>query len=135
MNSCKAKEAHWRRDALPSTPGILIQMPLKQKSPGRGGPAEASVESGIAIRGLCGSDFLLLFRCFVGIVVGLLANTCVEGTSRFAAELGYRVTLVTDATAAFGADGMHAAHVLNGPTYAHELLTSSQVVTRLSRAS
>lgn len=81
-------------------------------------------------------DFLLKQRCVTNvIVVGLLANTCVEGTSRFAAELGYRVTLVTDATAAFGADGMHAAHVLNGPTYAHELLTSSQVVTRLSRAS
>lgn len=81
-------------------------------------------------------DFLLKQRCVTHvIVVGLLANTCVEGTSRFAAELGYRVTLVTDATAAFAADGMHAVHVLNGPTYAHELLTSAQVVTRLSRAS
>jgi nicotinamidase-related amidase len=31
------------------------------------------------------------------IVIGLLANTCVETTSRFAVELGYHVTLVKDA--------------------------------------
>lgn len=80
-------------------------------------------------------DFLLKQRGVTHvIVVGLLANTCIEGTSRFAAELGYVVTLVTDATAAFSDDRMHAAHVLNGPTYAHELLASAEVVARLTRA-
>jgi nicotinamidase-related amidase len=34
------------------------------------------------------------------IVIGLLANTCIESTSRFAMELGHHVTLVKDATAA-----------------------------------
>ncbi|PMZ30115.1 isochorismatase, partial [Pseudomonas sp. GW247-3R2A] len=34
------------------------------------------------------------------VVVGMLANTCIESTARFAAELGYHVTLVRDATAA-----------------------------------
>lgn len=78
-------------------------------------------------------DFLLKQRGITdAIVIGLLANTCIEGTSRFAVELGYRVTLVTDATAAFSADRMHAAHVLNGPTYAHELLASAEVVQRLA---
>ena len=33
------------------------------------------------------------------IVVGLIAHTCVEATVRFAAELGYEVTMVKDATA------------------------------------
>jgi ureidoacrylate peracid hydrolase len=33
------------------------------------------------------------------IVIGLIAHTCVESTVRFAAELGYEVTLVKDATA------------------------------------
>ncbi len=33
------------------------------------------------------------------IVIGLLAHTCVESTVRFAAELGYEVTVVKDATA------------------------------------
>ena len=69
------------------------------------------------------------------IVVGLLANTCVETTSRFAVELGYHVTLVKDATAAFSTDRMHAAHELNGPTFAHDILTTAELVAALSRSS
>jgi nicotinamidase-related amidase len=65
------------------------------------------------------------------IVVGLLANTCIESTARFAAELGYHVTLVRDATAAFKPEAMHAAHVINGPTYAHEILGAAAVVRAL----
>lgn len=42
------------------------------------------------------------------IVVGLIANTCIECTSRFAVELGYHVTLVQDATSAFRAEAMRA---------------------------
>ncbi len=33
------------------------------------------------------------------IVIGLIAHTCVEATVRYAAELGYEVTVVRDATA------------------------------------
>ena len=35
------------------------------------------------------------------IVIGLIAHTCVEATVRFAAELGYEVTMVKDATASY----------------------------------
>jgi nicotinamidase-related amidase len=69
------------------------------------------------------------------IVVGLLANTCIEGTARFAMELGYHVTLVRDATAAFSHDHMHAAHGLNGPTFAHAILTTSEVLASLPSGS
>jgi nicotinamidase-related amidase len=62
------------------------------------------------------------------IVVGLLANTCIESTSRFAMELGYHVTLVRDATAAFTREMMRAAHELNGPTFAHEILTTAELI-------
>jgi nicotinamidase-related amidase len=65
------------------------------------------------------------------VFVGLLANTCIEGTARFAAELGYHVTLVTDATAAASPDRMHAAHVLNGPTFAHQIATTADVIAAL----
>lgn len=65
------------------------------------------------------------------IVIGLLANTCIESTAKYAAELGYHVTLVRDATAAFKAEAMHAAHVLNGPTYAHQIVASAQVIAAL----
>jgi nicotinamidase-related amidase len=43
------------------------------------------------------------------IVIGLIASTCVESTVRFAAELGYEVTMVRDATASFSAEEMHAS--------------------------
>jgi nicotinamidase-related amidase len=62
------------------------------------------------------------------IVVGLLANTCIESTARYAMELGYHVTLVRDATAAFTHEMMHAAHELNGPTYAHAIARTSELL-------
>jgi nicotinamidase-related amidase len=67
------------------------------------------------------------------ILVGLLANTCIETTAKFAAELGYHVTLVRDATAAFSPEAMHAAHVINGPTYAHAIVSSAEVVAALAQ--
>lgn len=66
------------------------------------------------------------------IVIGLLANTCAESTGRFAMEMGYHVTLVTDATAAYSTEAMHTAHVVNGPTYAHEILTTEALVSALA---
>ena len=68
------------------------------------------------------------------IVVGLLANTCIESTARFAMELGYHVTLVRDATGAFSKDMMRAAHELNGPTFAHEILTTEELLAALPQA-
>jgi nicotinamidase-related amidase len=68
------------------------------------------------------------------IVIGLLANTCIESTSRFAMELGYHVTLVKDATAAFSQDMMHAAHALNGPTFVHAILTTAELLAALPHA-
>ncbi len=66
------------------------------------------------------------------IFIGLIANTCIEASARYAAELGYHVTLVRDATAAMSADAMHAAHEINGPTYAHAILTTAEVVGKLA---
>ena len=68
------------------------------------------------------------------IVVGLLANTCIESTARYASELGYHVTLVRDATAAFKPEMMHAAHELNGPTFAHSIVTTEELVAALAQA-
>ena len=65
------------------------------------------------------------------IVVGMLANTCVEATARGGAELGYHVTLVRDATAAFSSEAMHAAHEINGPAFAHAILTTDAVIAAL----
>ena len=61
----------------------------------------------------------------------MVANTCVEATARCGAELGYHVTLVRDATAAFSPEAMHAAHEINGPTFAHAILTTDAVIAAL----
>jgi len=65
------------------------------------------------------------------IVVGLIAHTCVEATVRFAAELGYEVTLVKDATADYSDAHMHAALEINIPSYASRIITANEVVERI----
>ena len=68
------------------------------------------------------------------IVIGLIAHTCVESTVRFAAELGYDVTLVKDATADYGEEFMHAALVTNLPNYASAVVTTREALDLLSGA-
>ena len=68
------------------------------------------------------------------IVIGLVAHTCVESTVRFAAELGYEVTLVKDATADYADEFMHAALVVNLPNYASAIVTAKEAVDLLSGA-
>jgi nicotinamidase-related amidase len=69
------------------------------------------------------------------IVIGLIAHTCVESTVRFAAELGYQVTLVKDATADYTDEMMHAALHLTLPNYASSIVTTDQVVNSISVTS
>lgn len=66
------------------------------------------------------------------IVIGLIAHTCVEATVRFAAELGYEVTMVKDATADYSDEEMHAALDVNIPNYASAMVSASEVVESLS---
>jgi len=66
------------------------------------------------------------------IAIGLLANTCLESTVRFGAELGYQVTVVKDATAALSAEQMHAAIDVNLPHYANAIVTANEMVEALA---
>lgn len=66
------------------------------------------------------------------IVMGLIAHTCVEATVRYAAELGYEVTMVKDATTSYSHDHMHAALEVNIPNYASALVTASEPVDALA---
>lgn len=66
------------------------------------------------------------------IVVGLIAHTCVEATVRFAAELGYDVTMVKDATASYSDVEMRAALEVNIPNYASAILTTDEVLATIS---
>ena len=62
------------------------------------------------------------------IVIGLIAHTCVEATVRYAAELGYEVTVVNDATADYSDKEMPAALDVNIPNYAGAVVTAEEVV-------
>ena len=66
------------------------------------------------------------------IVMGLIAHTCVEVTVRYAAELGYGVTMVKDATADYSDEEMHAALDVNIPNHASAIVTTNEVVEALS---
>jgi len=66
------------------------------------------------------------------IVIGLIAHTCVEATVRFAAELGYEVTVVKDATADYSDREMHAALKVNIPNYASAIVTAQDIVDSIS---
>src|SRR5262249_18781321 len=66
------------------------------------------------------------------IVIGLIAHTCIEATVRYAAELGYEVTVVTDATADYSDDEMHAALGVNIPNYASAIVTTTEIVDTIS---
>ena len=66
------------------------------------------------------------------IVIGLIAHTCVEATVRYAAELGYDVTVIRDATADYSDVEMHAALDVNLPSYASAIVTTNEVVDAIS---
>lgn len=84
--------------------------------------------------GFCNTDLDVQLRQHGAqniILIGMIANTCLETTGKFGAELGYHVTLVRDATSAFSAEAMRAAHDINGPTYAHAILTTQELVAAI----
>jgi ureidoacrylate peracid hydrolase len=66
------------------------------------------------------------------IVIGLIAHTCIEATVRFAAELGYGVTVVRDAVADYSDREMHAALEVNLPNYASAIVSTAGIVDSIS---
>jgi nicotinamidase-related amidase len=66
------------------------------------------------------------------IIIGLIAHTCIEATVRFAAEVGYEVTVVKDATADYSDEMMHAALDINMPNYASAIVATREVVDAIS---
>ncbi|KAJ6000053.1 Isochorismatase-like protein [Penicillium waksmanii] len=67
------------------------------------------------------------------VLAGLATNTCVESTARAAREIGFHVTLITDATAAFSIELKNAAIDLIWPVIADQLMTTKQWVSSFSK--
>ena len=51
---------------------------------------------------------------------------------RYAAELGYEVTVIKDATASYSDDHMHSALDINIPNYASAIVTTTEIVDSIS---
>ncbi|UKZ74567.1 hypothetical protein TrVFT333_002237 [Trichoderma virens FT-333] len=69
-------------------------------------------------------DFLLRQRTITNVVIaGLTANACVESTARYAYDLGYHVTLLSDATASFTQEQKLAATEVSWPLFASKVVT------------
>jgi nicotinamidase-related amidase len=69
------------------------------------------------------------------IVIGLIAHTCIESTVRQAAELGYEVTVVKDATADYSSEMMHAALDINIPNYASAVVSTQEIVAAIAASA
>ena len=107
--------AQWHPDFQPQPDDVMIREHL-----GGSGFANTDLDFQLKQRGI--------HRL---ILIGMLANTCLETTGKFGVELGYHVTLVRDATAAFSLEAMRVAHEINGPTYAHAILTADELIAAL----
>lgn len=64
-------------------------------------------------------------------LVGMVTNSCIEATARSAVDLGYHVTLVTDAVAAFSPEEHHRTVAEIYPMIAHAVQDTAQVLTAL----
>jgi nicotinamidase-related amidase len=106
----------WYPDLAPQPGDVVVQQHW-----GQNGFANTDLNFQLGQRGI---DKIIL--------AGLVANTCIEATARFGVELGYHVTLVRDATAAFSPEAMHAAHEINAPTFAHAILTTDVLIAELT---
>src|SRR3984957_19231354 len=65
------------------------------------------------------------------IVIRQRANTCIDSTVRYAAELGYDVTLVKDAIASYQWEEMRATLEINLPNYASTIISASETIAAL----
>ena len=77
--------------------------------------------------GFAGTDLDMLLRqhgISRVVVAGNRVNTCIDATGRYAVELGYHSTLISDAIAAFSDDEMRATIETNWPAYGHAVLTT-----------
>ena len=74
-------------------------------------------------------DFLLKQHGLDHVVLaGMRANTCIESTARYAVELGYHTTMLTDAIGAFNMREMEAAVEIDYPVISHNVLSTKEFI-------
>jgi len=88
--------------------------------------------------GFAGTDLDLILRMrHIDhlVIAGMRANTCIDTTARYAVELGYHVTLISDAVAGFNNEEIDATVRINFPSYGHAVTTVAEFVATLSMGS
>ncbi|GEP00729.1 isochorismatase family cysteine hydrolase [Methylobacterium haplocladii] len=65
------------------------------------------------------------------VIIGMITNSCIEATARSAVDLGYHVTLVTDAVAAFSPVEHDLAIRENYPRIGHAVTDASSLLETL----
>ena len=97
-----------------------------QKQPGDIEARQHWQSSGFANTDL---DFLLKQHGLDHVVLaGMRANTCIESTARYAVELGYHTTMLTDAIGAFNMREMEAAVEIDYPVISHNVLSTKEFI-------
>jgi len=81
-------------------------------------------------------DYQLKQRGITHVVLaGLVANTCIESTARYAYELGFKITMISDATAGFSTAAKDAGVELIWPLFVNRVMTTSEYAASLSETS
>ncbi|MBT8146891.1 MAG: cysteine hydrolase, partial [Gammaproteobacteria bacterium] len=100
--------------------------PDLQKQPGDLEARQHWKSSGFANTDL---DFLLKIHDIDHVILaGMRANTCIESTARYAVELGYHTTMLTDAIGAFNMEEMQAAVEIDYPIIGHNVLSTKEFI-------
>ncbi|KAL6859562.1 Isochorismatase-like protein [Trichoderma novae-zelandiae] len=69
------------------------------------------------------------------VLAGMVANTCLEATARYAVELGYHVTIISNATAGFSIQLKEVAEKIIWPTIVNEVLEVDSWAAKLHKAA
>ncbi|KAI1426028.1 Isochorismatase-like protein [Xylaria sp. FL1777] len=67
------------------------------------------------------------------VFAGLVANTCIESTARYAYEHGYEITMLSDATAGFSSELKNVATDLVWPLFANRVCTAAEWAVSVKR--
>jgi len=103
--------------------------PDLQKQPGDLEARQHWKSSGFANTDL---DFLLKLHDIDHVILaGMRANTCIESTARYAVELGYHTTMLTDAIGAFNMKEMQAAVEVDYPIISHNVLSTQEFIAAI----
>ena len=108
-------------------------LPILAPAPGEFVAREHPVSSGFTDTGL--HEHLQAIEVTDIVVTGMLTNTCIESTVRAAVDLGYHVTVVSDAFASWTHEDHDASIEGSLPKVAHAVHTTDSYIASLEKVT